>query len=104
MASTNKKDKTIREYNKKNHYNDWLFMYDPTSDRGALLVGPWQTPTTSTIQGASPIGQPGGLGNQQSQGFGQQNTFGQPNNGQSSNSNSFGQNPQNQNQNQNPQQ
>jgi type II secretory pathway pseudopilin PulG len=34
------KDQTIREYNKKNHYNDWLFIYLPTMDRGGLLNGP----------------------------------------------------------------
>ena len=77
VASTNKKDKTIREYNKKNHYNDWLFMYDPTSDRGgplgSLLIGPWQTPPTSTIPGANPIGQPL-QGAQPNQGFGQSNS------------------------------
>lgn len=33
---------TIRIYNKKNHYKDWLFIYDPTSDRGGLLTGPYQ--------------------------------------------------------------
>jgi type II secretory pathway pseudopilin PulG len=34
------KDQTVREYNKKNHYNDWLFIYVPTMDRGGLLNGP----------------------------------------------------------------
>jgi type II secretory pathway pseudopilin PulG len=64
------KAQTIREYNKKNHYNDWIFVYDPTSDRGGLLVGPWQTPNTSTIPGATPAGQMPGAQPQQS-GFGQ---------------------------------
>ena len=32
VASTSK-DKTIREFNKKDHYNQWQFIYDPTSDR-----------------------------------------------------------------------
>jgi len=69
VASTNKKDKTIREYNKKNHYSDWMFIYDPTSDRGGLLVGPWQIPQTSTLPGATPASQltPGA---QQPQGLG----------------------------------
>jgi type II secretory pathway pseudopilin PulG len=68
VGSTSK-GKTIRVYNKKDHYNDWVFIYDPTSDRGGLLVGPWQTPTTSTIPGATPAGQmPGG---QPQSGFGQ---------------------------------
>jgi type II secretory pathway pseudopilin PulG len=41
-------DETIRIYNKKNHYKDWLFIYDPTGDRGGLLVGPYQ-PTLQTF-------------------------------------------------------
>jgi type II secretory pathway pseudopilin PulG len=81
VASTSKA-KTIREFNKKNHYNDWMFIYDPTSDRGGLLVGPWQIPNTQTLPGATPAGQltpgaqqPQGLGTpfgQQSSGFGAQ--------------------------------
>jgi type II secretory pathway pseudopilin PulG len=38
------KDKTIREFNKKNHYNQWQFIYDPTTDRGGLLMTPNQPP------------------------------------------------------------
>jgi type II secretory pathway pseudopilin PulG len=41
VASTSKK-KSIREFNKKNHYKDWLFIYDPSSDRGGLLNTPAQ--------------------------------------------------------------
>jgi type II secretory pathway pseudopilin PulG len=36
------KQKTIREFNDKKHYNEWLFIYDPTNDRGGLLNGPAQ--------------------------------------------------------------
>jgi|KBSMisStaDraftv2_1062788.scaffolds.fasta_scaffold00659_16 type II secretory pathway pseudopilin PulG len=43
VASTSK-DKTIREFNKKNHYNQWQFIYDPTTDRGGLLMTPNQPP------------------------------------------------------------
>jgi len=57
VASTSKA-KTIREFNKKSHYNEWLFIYDPTSDRGGLLVGPWQPLPVGNIAGATPIGQP----------------------------------------------
>jgi type II secretory pathway pseudopilin PulG len=41
VVSTSKA-KTIREFNKKNHYNDWLFVYDPRADRGGILKGPIQ--------------------------------------------------------------
>jgi type II secretory pathway pseudopilin PulG len=51
------KAKTIRVYNKKEHYNDWMFIYDPTSDRGGLLVGPWQIPQSTTLPGATPASQ-----------------------------------------------
>ena len=57
-VSSTSKAKTIREFNKKSHYNEWLFIYDPTSDRGGLLVGPWQPMPVGSIAGANPIGQP----------------------------------------------
>jgi type II secretory pathway pseudopilin PulG len=34
------KKKTIREFYHKNHYNDWLFFYDPTRDLGTEIKGP----------------------------------------------------------------
>jgi type II secretory pathway pseudopilin PulG len=54
------KDKTIREFNKKNHYNEWQFIYDPSTDRGGLLSTPNQPP----LKGAMPMqqGGPGGTG------------------------------------------
>lgn len=40
VTSTNK-DKSIREFGDKiKHYNEWLFVYDPTADRGGLIQGP----------------------------------------------------------------
>lgn len=57
------KDKTIREFNHKNKYKDWVFVYDPAQDQGHLITTPYQP---------------------QLQGFGQQqNVNGQnsPNNG-----------------------
>lgn len=41
VVSTSKK-KSIREFNKKDHYNQWQFIYDPGSDRGGLLNSPMQ--------------------------------------------------------------
>ena len=66
------KEKSIREFNKKNHYNQWQFIYNPTLDRGGLLMTPDQPP----LQGASQnlqqnnqngVQNPSGLG---SSGFG----------------------------------
>jgi type II secretory pathway pseudopilin PulG len=48
---------TIREFNRKNHYNDWLFIYDPSSDRGGLLNAPIQPDLNKGlggIQGVQP--------------------------------------------------
>jgi type II secretory pathway pseudopilin PulG len=56
VASTSK-GVSIREFNKKNHYNDWLFIYDPSFDRGGLLVGPWQ-PASNGGLGSSGLGTP----------------------------------------------
>lgn len=41
VASTNK-DKTIREFNHKNKYKDWVFVYDPGLDVGHLITAPYQ--------------------------------------------------------------
>jgi type II secretory pathway pseudopilin PulG len=74
---------TIRIYNKKNHYKDWLFIYDPSTDRGGLLTGPYQ-PQLQTfsqqglngqnngIPGFGPGMNPGmGIGGGLNNGFGQ---------------------------------
>jgi type II secretory pathway pseudopilin PulG len=42
--------KTIREFNKKDHYNQWQFIYDPSSDRGGLLMTPNQPPLMGSVQ------------------------------------------------------
>jgi type II secretory pathway pseudopilin PulG len=70
VASTSK-EKTIRVFNKKEHYYQWQFIYDPSTDRGGLLM----TPNQPMIQGASQInqmnGQQGSNNNQnQNSGFG----------------------------------
>jgi type II secretory pathway pseudopilin PulG len=48
--------KTIRVFNKKNHYNQWQFIYDPSSDR-AIMRGPNQPLPIGT--GQAPPGQNG---------------------------------------------
>ena len=49
VASTSKAQ-TIREFNHKNHYNQWQFIYDPTMDRGGLIT----TPAQPALQVAAP--------------------------------------------------
>lgn len=68
VASTSKAE-TIREFNNKNHYNQWQFIYDPSTDRGGLLNTPAQPPLQVAapppgMQGATPggSGSPGGFG------------------------------------------
>ena len=40
VASGSKKQ-SIREFCKKNHYNDWKFIYDPSTDLGTSSKAPW---------------------------------------------------------------
>lgn len=54
VVSTSKKE-GIREFNHKKKYEEWQFIYDPSTDRGGLLSTPNQPP----LQGAG-----GGVGNQ----------------------------------------
>ncbi|MGO9404101.1 MAG: hypothetical protein ACLPVW_11595 [Terriglobales bacterium] len=64
VASTSK-EKTIRVFYNKNHYNDWLFIYVPLLDQGGLLKGPVNTaPTSLNLNGPVNPGQPGGLSGQ----------------------------------------
>lgn len=59
VASTSK-EQSIREFNGKNHYGDWLFIYDPQSDRGGLLNTPVQPGLNSSFSpGALPGARPG---------------------------------------------
>jgi type II secretory pathway pseudopilin PulG len=59
------KAKSIREFNKKSNYNKWMFIYDPTQDRGTLLKGPYnpQAFQGGAGNGANPAqGQSGAAG------------------------------------------
>jgi len=75
VASTSR-EKTIRIFNKKDHYYQWQFIYDPSTDRGGLLT----TPSQPTLQGVTPIqpGAPGAPGAPGSQNPGIQGQPGQP--------------------------
>ena len=77
VASTNKAE-SIRVYNKKNHYNEWLFAYNPQTDRGGLPKGPYE-PSLMMLPGQ--MGLPGQQGFNGQQGMGQQG-FGQQGFGQ----------------------
>ncbi len=57
VASTSK-DKSIRIFNKKDHYYQWQFIYDPSTDTGGLLA----TPNQPSLQGAATATQPGAPG------------------------------------------
>lgn len=58
-VASSSKDKTIREFDHKNHYNDWLFFYDPRYETGHLIKGPTSLtlPTNSLQQGVQGQGQ-----------------------------------------------
>jgi type II secretory pathway pseudopilin PulG len=49
VASTSKVQ-SIREFNHKNHYNQWQFIYDPSMDRGGLITTPAQPPLQNAAQ------------------------------------------------------
>ena len=77
------KDKTIREFNHKHKYNEWQFVYDPTTDRGGLILTPYQPALQVASQPLN--GQPGQAGGTNTNGssFGQ-SSFGQSSFGQQS--------------------
>jgi type II secretory pathway pseudopilin PulG len=78
VASTSKKQ-SIREFDHKNHYNQWLFFYDLNHERGSLITGP----TSLTLTNTPLVGQPAG-GAMQPPGPGQQpggQSFGTPQTG-----------------------
>lgn len=73
------KEKTIRIYNKKKTYDEWVFIYNPMMDvANVLLRGPYQPTTIGGAQVGTPASQMNGQQqNGQQGGFGQQNSFGQ---------------------------
>jgi len=71
-VASKSKDPTIRIYNKKKTYDEWVFIYNPVMDQAnVLLKGPY---SPSTFVGGSNIGTPAGQQpGQQQNPFGQQN-------------------------------
>jgi type II secretory pathway pseudopilin PulG len=78
VGSTSK-EATIREFNKKKKYYEWQFVYDPTTDRGGLILTPNQ-PGLQLSGGQNLNGQPGST-NTSSSPFGQPSSFGNSNPG-----------------------
>jgi hypothetical protein len=73
------KVKSIREFDKKNVYNKWMFIYDPTQDKGTLLKGPYNP---QAFQGNANNNNPNGTQGQPGQtGLGTGTSFG-PNSNQ----------------------
>jgi type II secretory pathway pseudopilin PulG len=104
VASTSKNE-TIREFNNKNHYKDWQFIYSPMMDRGGLITGPFQPQSGGLGGGSLQAGQNGLQGQPGQSSFGQsgQSSFGQRPGGSSfggqssfGSQSSFGQPPQQQ--------
>jgi hypothetical protein len=76
VVSTSTKT-TIREFNHKNRYNQWLFFYDPAFDRFPEFYGPTPigiNPTAMFGPGSTPGQQPPGSSTPQPTG----SSFGQP--------------------------
>ncbi len=64
VASTSKAQ-SIREFNHKNHYDKWQFIYDPSMDRGGLIT----TPAQPALQVAAPLQQNSSLPGQNPSGM-----------------------------------
>lgn len=54
VASKSKKQ-SIREFDHKNHYKDWLFFYDPKYDRGQEIKGPTSLTPLAGPQIGTPV-------------------------------------------------
>jgi hypothetical protein len=68
VVSTSK-NKGIREFNGKDHYNQWQFIYDPNTDRGGLLSTPNQPTLQATPGNGQGFGTPSTSGQQNSSGI-----------------------------------
>jgi type II secretory pathway pseudopilin PulG len=89
------KAKTIREFNHKKQYKDWLFVYDPSQDTGFLIKTPYQPQMMGTGMNSAPNlnGQNGSNGSSSfgsGNGFGSSNGFGNPSGSQNNQNSGFG--------------
>jgi type II secretory pathway pseudopilin PulG len=67
-SATKVDDNTIREFNHKKKYKDWMFIYDPMQDQGRLITTPYQPAMQGLGQAPNVNGQNGTNGS--SNGFG----------------------------------
>jgi len=90
VASTSPiKDSTIREFNHKKKYKDWVFVYDPGQDQGRLITTPYQPQMPGFGQQPNLNGQNGSNGQPGSNGgFGNNSGFGSSSSGFGNSSNS----------------
>ena len=72
-------DPTIREFNHKKKYKDWVFVYDPAQDVGRLITTPYQPQLQGFGQAPNVNGQNGS--SQPGSGFGNSNGFGSSSSG-----------------------
>lgn len=90
VVSTSKKE-GIREFNKKKKYSEWQFIYDPSTDRGGLLMTPNQPPLQGFANQQLQPGQQGNTGNSpfgaSPSGFGNNSSFGNNPSGYNNNPN-----------------
>jgi type II secretory pathway pseudopilin PulG len=82
-SATKIDDPTIREFNHKRKYKDWMFIYDPMQDQGRLITTPYQPQIQGMGQAPNLNGQNGTNGN--GSGFGSSN-FGSSPSGTQNNS------------------
>jgi type II secretory pathway pseudopilin PulG len=65
-SATKDTDPTIREFNHKKKYKDWMFVYDPAQDQGRLITTPYQPQMQGLGQGMQNVnGINGGAGSGQ---------------------------------------
>jgi type II secretory pathway pseudopilin PulG len=100
-SNTPIKDSTIREFNHKKKYKDWVFVYDPAQDQGFLIKTPYQPQLQASGQGTpnlngqsgssntgSAFGTSSGFGNNNGSSFGNSSSFGTSSSGMGNGSNS----------------
>lgn len=85
------KENTIREFNHKKKYKDWVFVYDPAQDQGRLIMTPYQPQLQGFGQPNAPNangqnGSSSGFGNGSGTSFGNSSGFGSSGSGNNQNS------------------